>query len=142
MSTRQPIKTYVLGPGMTEFIKPRRAREYPELGFEAGVKAMLDSQINYDDVELGIGCFCFGATCGGKGPLINPSGGLISKGHPLGATGIAQCCELTWQLRGWANARFVSTEVALQHNLGAASSSMSTDVLMARRVFRWTMRTS
>jgi hypothetical protein len=63
MSTRQPINTYVLGVGMTEFIKPRRAREYPELGFEAGVKALLDAQINYDDVELGIGCFCFGATC-------------------------------------------------------------------------------
>ena len=39
-------------------------------------------------------------TYGGKGPIINPSGGLISKGHPLGATGLAQCCELTWQLRG------------------------------------------
>ena len=39
-------------------------------------------------------------TYGGKGPVINPSGGLISKGHPLGATGIAQCAELTWQLRG------------------------------------------
>jgi sterol carrier protein 2 len=39
-------------------------------------------------------------TYGGKGPVINPSGGLISKGHPLGATGLAQCAELTWQLRG------------------------------------------
>jgi sterol carrier protein 2 len=38
-------------------------------------------------------------TYGGK-VVINPSGGLISKGHPLGATGLAQCCELTWQLRG------------------------------------------
>jgi sterol carrier protein 2 len=57
-------------------------------------------------------------THGGTGPLINPSGGLISKGHPLGATGLAQCCELTWQLRGWANNRFVPAEVALQHNLG------------------------
>lgn len=37
-------------------------------------------------------------TFGGKGPLINPSGGLISKGHPLGATGLAQCAELVWQL--------------------------------------------
>jgi sterol carrier protein 2 len=35
---------------------------------------------------------------GGAGPLINTSGGLISKGHPLGATGVAQCAELTWQL--------------------------------------------
>ena len=39
-------------------------------------------------------------TYGGKGPVINPSGGLISKGHPLGATGLAQCAELVWQLRG------------------------------------------
>ena len=39
-------------------------------------------------------------TYGGDGPVVNPSGGLISKGHPLGATGLAQCSELTWQLRG------------------------------------------
>jgi len=38
-------------------------------------------------------------TYGGRGPIINPSGGLISKGHPLGATGLAQCAELCWQLR-------------------------------------------
>jgi sterol carrier protein 2 len=58
-------------------------------------------------------------TYGGRGPIINPSGGLISKGHPLGATGLAQCAELTWQLRGWANNRLVdNADVALQHNLG------------------------
>jgi sterol carrier protein 2 len=58
-------------------------------------------------------------TYGGKGPIVNPSGGLISKGHPLGATGLAQCAELTWQLRGWANNRLVeNADVALQHNLG------------------------
>ena len=56
-------------------------------------------------------------TYGGK-VVINPSGGLISKGHPLGATGLAQCAELVWQLRGWANNRLVDTDVALQHNLG------------------------
>lgn len=57
-------------------------------------------------------------TYGGK-MVINPSGGLISKGHPLGASGIAQCAELVWQLRGWANNRLVdNTTVALQHNLG------------------------
>ncbi|KAI9671832.1 MAG: hypothetical protein M1831_003360 [Alyxoria varia] len=55
----------------------------------------------------------------GDGAVVNPSGGLISKGHPLGATGIAQCAELTWHLRGWANNRAVSgTDVCLQHNLG------------------------
>lgn len=51
--------------------------------------------------------------------IINPSGGLISKGHPLGATGIAQCAELVWHLRGWANDRLTAgTSAALQHNLG------------------------
>jgi acetyl-CoA acetyltransferase len=58
-------------------------------------------------------------TYGGDGPVVNPSGGLISKGHPLGATGLAQCSELTWQLRGDADARQVDgAGVALQHNIG------------------------
>lgn len=66
-------------------------------------------------------------TFGGKGPVINPSGGLISKGHPLGATGLAQCAELTWQLRGWANNRLVpKTKVALQHNLGLGGAVVVT----------------
>ncbi|KAI9031089.1 thiolase-like protein [Hyaloraphidium curvatum] len=51
--------------------------------------------------------------------VINGSGGLISKGHPLGATGLAQCCELSWQLRGWAGPRQVEgAKLALQHNVG------------------------
>uniref|UniRef100_A0A8C4HBU0 Sterol carrier protein 2 n=1 Tax=Dicentrarchus labrax TaxID=13489 RepID=A0A8C4HBU0_DICLA len=57
-------------------------------------------------------------TYGGKF-VINPSGGLISKGHPLGATGLAQCAELCWQLRGQAGRRQVpGAKVALQHNIG------------------------
>jgi acetyl-CoA acetyltransferase len=57
-------------------------------------------------------------TYGGRW-VVNPSGGLISKGHPLGATGLAQCSELTWQLRGTADARQVDdVKVALQHNIG------------------------
>jgi sterol carrier protein 2 len=57
-------------------------------------------------------------TYGGK-YVVNPSGGLISKGHPLGATGLAQCYELTSQLRGEAGARQVpDAKLALQHNLG------------------------
>ena len=51
--------------------------------------------------------------------VVNPSGGLISKGHPLGATGIAQAAEIVWQLRGWANNRLVKgTKAGLQHILG------------------------
>lgn len=57
-------------------------------------------------------------TYGGR-YVVNPSGGLLSKGHPLGATGLAQCAELVWQLRGQAGARQVEgARVALQHNLG------------------------
>jgi len=57
-------------------------------------------------------------TYGGK-YVVNPSGGLISKGHPLGATGLAQCAELCWQLRGMAEKRQVQdAKIAVQHNLG------------------------
>ena len=64
-------------------------------------------------------------TYGGAGPVVNPSGGLISKGHPLGATGLAQCSELTWQLRGTAGARQVDdVEVALQHNIGLGGAAV------------------
>uniref|UniRef100_A0A1B6KK02 Sterol carrier protein 2 n=1 Tax=Graphocephala atropunctata TaxID=36148 RepID=A0A1B6KK02_9HEMI len=57
-------------------------------------------------------------TYGGR-HVVNPSGGLISKGHPLGATGIAQCAELCWQLRGKAGKRQVpNARLALQHNIG------------------------
>jgi sterol carrier protein 2 len=64
-------------------------------------------------------------TYGGSGPVVNPSGGLISKGHPLGATGLAQCSELTWQLRGTADARQVpDANVALQHNIGLGGAAV------------------
>jgi sterol carrier protein 2 len=56
---------YVLGVGMTKFIKPRGKVDYTELGFEAGIKAMLDAHINYDDVDQGVACYCYGdSTCG------------------------------------------------------------------------------
>ena len=59
--------------------------------------------------------------------VVNPSGGLTSKGHPLGATGLAQCAELVWQLRGWANNRLVvGAEVALQHNIGLGGAAVVT----------------
>ncbi len=64
-------------------------------------------------------------TYGGDGPVVNPSGGLISRGHPLGATGLAQCSELTWQLRGTADARQVDgASVALQHNIGLGGAAV------------------
>ena len=66
-------------------------------------------------------------TYGGSGPVVNPSGGLISKGHPLGATGLAQCSELTWQLRGQAGKRQVKdARLALQHNIGLGGAAVVT----------------
>jgi acetyl-CoA acetyltransferase len=63
-------------------------------------------------------------TYGGRW-VVNPSGGLISKGHPLGATGLAQCTELTLQIRGEAGARQVpGVEAALQHNLGLGGAAV------------------
>jgi acetyl-CoA acetyltransferase len=63
-------------------------------------------------------------TYGGKW-VVNPSGGLISKGHPLGATGLAQCSELTWQLRGQADKRQVEgAKVGLQHNIGLGGAAV------------------
>ncbi len=65
-------------------------------------------------------------TYGGKW-VVNPSGGLISKGHPLGATGLAQCAELNWQLRGLADKRQVDgATVGLQHNIGLGGACVVT----------------
>ena len=65
-------------------------------------------------------------TYGGRW-VTNPSGGLLSKGHPLGATGLAQCTELVWQLRGQADKRQVpDARVALQHNLGLGGACVVT----------------
>lgn len=65
-------------------------------------------------------------TYGGQ-VVTNPSGGLLSKGHPLGATGLAQCFELTHQLRGSAGARQVEgARIGLQHNLGIGGACVVT----------------
>ena len=68
-----------------------------------------------------------GAVTYGGDWVVNPSGGLISKGHPLGATGLAQCAELNWQLRGQADKRQVDgAKLALQHNLGLGGAAVVT----------------
>jgi len=70
-------------------------------------------------------------TYGGK-VVTNPSGGLLSKGHPLGATGLAQCYELTQQLRGRADRRQVSdARIGLAHNLGLGGACVVTIYLAA-----------
>ena len=65
-------------------------------------------------------------TYGGR-VVTNPSGGLLSKGHPLGATGLAQCAELVWQLREQAGDRQVEgARLALQHNIGLGGAAVVT----------------
>ena len=65
-------------------------------------------------------------TYGGE-VVVNPSGGLLSKGHPLGATGLGQCAELVWQLRGEAGKRQVdNARIGLQHNLGLGGACVVT----------------
>ncbi|MFD5490538.1 lipid-transfer protein [Streptomyces virginiae] len=68
-----------------------------------------------------------GATTYGGRWVVNPSGGLISKGHPLGATGLAQAAELVWQLRGAAGPRQVpGARVGLAHNIGLGGAAVVT----------------
>ncbi|MGW1432751.1 lipid-transfer protein [Streptomyces sp. NPDC002431] len=68
-----------------------------------------------------------GATTYGGRWVVNPSGGLISKGHPLGATGIAQVAEVTWQLRGEAGDRQVpGARTGLTHNIGLGGAAVVT----------------
>jgi acetyl-CoA acetyltransferase len=70
---------------------------------------------------------CDGDNTYGGQVVTNPSGGLLSKGHPLGATGLAQCTELVQQLRGKADQRQVAgARLALQHNLGLGGACVVT----------------
>ena len=73
-----------------------------------------------------------GATTYGGRWVVNPSGGLISKGHPLGATGLAQCAEISWHLRGLAGPRQVEgARIGLSHNIGLGGAAV---VTMYRKV--------
>jgi acetyl-CoA acetyltransferase len=68
-----------------------------------------------------------GATTYGGRWVVNPSGGLISKGHPLGATGLAQCAEISWHLRGQAGPRQVEgARVGMAHNIGLGGAAVVT----------------
>jgi acetyl-CoA acyltransferase len=123
-----------------------------DMSKEAARLAMEEAEVSIDDVDVIELHDCFSAnelitygalglaeegeghklvddeatTYGGK-VVVNPSGGLISKGHPLGATGLAQCSELTWQLRGDADARQVDgAEIGLQHNIGLGGACVVT----------------
>jgi sterol carrier protein 2 len=66
MGKKSASPAYVLGVGMTKFMKPRGKVDYHELGFEAGIKAMLDANITFDDVDQGVACYCYGDSTSGQ----------------------------------------------------------------------------
>lgn len=69
-------------------------------------------------------------TFGGDLPVVNPSGGLKARGHPAGASGIAQICELVWQLRGKAAERQVKdARIGIAHNTGGTGATAVVHVL-------------
>jgi acetyl-CoA acyltransferase len=130
-----------------------------EMGREAARRAYEEAQVSPEDVDVCELHDCFSTnelisyealgfaaegtghelveaqatTYGGGGPVVNPSGGLISKGHPLGATGLAQCSELTWQLRGVAGKRQVEgAKLGVQHNIGLGGAAVVTVYLPGR----------
>lgn len=119
----------MVGMGMTE----RAAQKlYEQTGCGPGDVQVIELHDCFSTNELityeGLGLCAEGegeklveedaCTYGGRW-VVNPSGGLLSKGHPLGATGLGQCAELVWQLRGQAEKRQVEdVRLALQHNLG------------------------
>lgn len=57
---------YVLGVGLTPFVKPGGDIDYPRLGYEAGIKALLDAHINYDAVQQGVACYVYGDSTAGQ----------------------------------------------------------------------------
>jgi acetyl-CoA acetyltransferase len=118
-AARQVYEAAGIGPDAIEVVElhdcftPNELITYEALGLcpEGGAEAYIrDGRNSY-----------------GGDHVTNPSGGLLSKGHPLGATGLAQCYELTQQLRGTADARQVeSARFALQHNLGLGGACVVT----------------
>lgn len=118
-AARQVYETAGIGPGDVDVVElhdcftPNELITYEALGLceEGGAERYIRDG---------------GNTYGGT-HVTNPSGGLLSKGHPLGATGLAQCYELTHQLRGTADKRQVEgARHALQHNLGLGGACVVT----------------
>lgn len=103
---------------------------YEQAGVEPGDLDLLEVHDAFTIGELvtldalGIDTPPDGRALGGAQP-VNPSGGLLSRGHPLGATGLAQVAELTWQLRGQAGARQVDgARLALVETMGGGSAGV------------------
>lgn len=99
METSPSSSAYVLGVGLTKFTKPGNSIDYTALGYEAGIKALLDARINYDSIERGIACYVYGdSTCGQRVfyqfgmtqiPIYN-----VNNNCATGATGLAMARDM------------------------------------------------
>ncbi len=147
---RPPV--WVLGNGLASGSSLRRQRDMTrsEIASRAAREAYAQAGIGPGDVDVAevhdaftigeiVACEALGfcepgqggklaesgeTTLGGRLP-VNPSGGLLSKGHPVGATGVAQIAELTWQLRGEAGQRQVpNARISLAHTLGGGVAAL------------------
>jgi len=132
-------RVLVAGVGMVPFATPSRSEPYDVLAESATKAALADAGVDLAAIRQAYAGYVYGDstsaekfiadgdnTYGGR-VVTNPSGGLLSKGHPLGATGLAQCAELVWQLRGQAGQRQVEgAAVALQHNIGLGGAAVVT----------------
>ena len=143
---RSGAKVWIESSGLASIMADKEQRDLTSFGATRAAAAMAyeDAGIGAEDIDIvelhdafttgellhyeGLGLCAKGGgeqlvsdgdtTLGGKVP-VNVSGGLLSKSHPLGATGVAQFCELTWQLRGEAEGRQVEgARTALAHSQG------------------------
>jgi acetyl-CoA acetyltransferase len=75
-----------------------------------------------------------GATsAGGKGPVVNPSGGMLSRGHPIAASGLAQVAEVVWQLRGMCGPRQVAdARIGVVHTMGASEFELDANACVVQ----------
>lgn len=148
--SRAPV--WVLGSGLASGTSLRRQRDmtWSDITAHAAQAAYTQAKIGPADVDVAevhdaftigeiVACEALGFCMHGQGGRlaesgettlsgrlpVNPSGGLLSKGHPVGATGVAQIAELVWQLRGEAGARQVpGARIGLAHTLGGGVAAL------------------
>jgi acetyl-CoA C-acetyltransferase/acetyl-CoA acyltransferase len=133
-------------PPSTDMVRRAATEAYGQAGFGPGDIDVAEVHDCFTGAEIlaleAVGLFEDGkagpATADGRTRLggeipVNPSGGLKSKGHPIGATGTAQIVELTEQLRGASGDRQVDgAERALAHNVGGMTATAVVTAMEAR----------
>jgi acetyl-CoA acetyltransferase len=113
-------KARIAGVGMVPFATPSKAQSYDVMGEQATRAALADAGIGYELVQQAYVGYVYGDSTSGQKALYRV-------GHPPRATGLAQCAELVWQLRGRAEARQVEgARLALQHNVGLGGVAVVT----------------